>query len=78
MSDDRAPSDERHREEPDLPEQLRIRRAKYDRLLEAGIVPYPVAVERTTSLANVRGRYPNLAADSTTGEIVGITGRVIF
>ncbi|MCU1688676.1 MAG: lysyl-tRNA synthetase [Pseudonocardiales bacterium] len=78
MSDDRAPTDERQSDEPDLPEQLRIRRAKYDRLLEAGIDPYPVAVERTTSLANVRGRYPNLAADSTTGEIVGITGRVIF
>lgn len=73
MSNQRPPSDE-----PDLPEQLRIRRAKYDRLLEAGVQPYPVAVARTTSLAAVRERHPSLEADTATGELVGVTGRVIF
>jgi lysyl-tRNA synthetase class 2 len=62
----------------DLPEQLQIRRAKYDRLLAEGREPYPVAVARTTSLAAVRTAHPELEPDIETGEIVGITGRVIF
>jgi lysyl-tRNA synthetase class 2 len=63
----------------DLPEQLRIRRAKYDRLMaaEAGR-PYPVGVARTHSLAQVRADYPELPAGTETGERVGVTGRVIF
>lgn len=73
MSDDRAPSDD-----SDLPEQLRIRRAKYDRLLDEGVDPYPVAVARTTSLAEVRAAHPDLAPDTETGELVGVTGRVIL
>ncbi len=59
----------------DLPEQLRIRRAKFDRL-RASL--YPVAVERTASLADVRAAHPNLSPDETTGEYVGVGGRVIF
>jgi lysyl-tRNA synthetase class 2 len=79
MSDQRPTTDERPTsDEPDLPEQLRIRRAKYDRLLEAGVDPYPVAVDRTTSLAAIRAGYPGLEADSATGQFVGVTGRVIF
>ena len=62
----------------DLPEQLRIRRDKRDRLLEAGIEPYVVSVPRTTSLAEVRARFPELPADTQTGEQVGVTGRLIF
>lgn len=73
MSDERPTSDE-----IDLPEQVRIRRAKYDRLLAGGVEPYPVAVDRTTSLAAVRAGYPDLAAGAETGVLVGVTGRVIF
>ncbi|WP_153504136.1 lysine--tRNA ligase [Cumulibacter manganitolerans] len=62
----------------DLPEQLRIRREKRDRLLEAGVEPYVVSVARTTSLAEVRERFPELPADTRTGERVGVTGRLIF
>ncbi len=62
----------------DLPEQFRIRRAKRARLIEAGHDPYPVAVERTHSLAEIRAAYPDLPADSSTGAIVGIAGRVVF
>ncbi|MGY1610076.1 MULTISPECIES: lysine--tRNA ligase [unclassified Geodermatophilus] len=62
----------------ELPEQLRVRRAKLDRLREAGTDPYPVTVGRTTSLADVRAEHPDLEPDTMTGERVGVTGRVIF
>src|SRR5690242_19448495 len=68
-------------EEPpvdDLPEQLRVRRAKLDRLREAGVDPYPVGVPRTATLAEVREKHPDLEPDTLTGEKVGVTGRVIF
>jgi lysyl-tRNA synthetase class 2 len=62
----------------ELPEQLRVRRAKLDRLREAGVDPYPVSVARTTSLAEVRAAHPDLEPDVLTGQVVGVTGRVIF
>jgi lysyl-tRNA synthetase class 2 len=68
-------------EEPpgdDLPEQLRVRRAKLDRLREAGVDPYPVTVPRTATLAEVREKHADLEPDTLTGERVGVTGRVIF
>ena len=65
-------------EDDDLPEQLRVRREKRQRLLEAGVDPYPVTVPRTTTLAAVRKAYPDLPPDADTGEVVGITGRVLF
>ncbi len=61
----------------DLPEQLRVRRAKRDRLLAAGEQPYPVQVPRTTSLAEVRGEYAALAPGEETDEVVAVTGRVV-
>lgn len=62
----------------DIPEQYRIRRGKRDRLLAEGRDPYPVAVARTHSLGELRRAYPDLVADTKTGEQVGVTGRVIF
>jgi lysyl-tRNA synthetase, class II len=63
----------------DLPEQLRVRRAKYDRLMSVpATAPFPVGVDRTHSLADIRAAYPELAADTATGRVVGVTGRVIF
>jgi pantothenate kinase type III len=62
----------------ELPEQLRVRRAKLDRLREAGGDPYPVTLPRTTSLAAVRAAHPDLEPDTMTGERAGVTGRVIF
>ena len=44
----------------ELPEQMRVRRAKLDRLRESGIDPYPVTVPRTTTLAAVRAAQPDL------------------
>jgi lysyl-tRNA synthetase class 2 len=63
----------------DLPEQLRIRREKYDRLIaDPDRAPFPVGVARTTSLAQVRADFPDLAPGVETGVRVGVTGRVIF
>ncbi|WP_199849738.1 lysine--tRNA ligase [Blastococcus sp. Marseille-P5729] len=73
---DLSPNDDQ--QDDDLPEQLRIRREKRDRLLGDGIEPYVVSVPRTTSLAQVRQRHPDLPADTQTGERVGVTGRLIF
>ncbi|MEU7903269.1 lysine--tRNA ligase [Actinoplanes sp. NPDC049118] len=62
----------------DLPEQMRVRRSKRDRLLAEGVEPYPVGFERTATLAELRTRYADLATDTASGDKVGITGRVIF
>jgi lysyl-tRNA synthetase class 2 len=67
-----------HQAADDLPEQFRIRQGKRQRLLDEGREAYPVAVPRTHSLAQVRAAYPGLPADATTGEHVGVTGRVVF
>jgi len=66
-------------DDADLPEQVRVRREKYDRLMaDPERAPFPVTVARTHSLAHIRENYPELAPDTATGERVGITGRVIF
>jgi lysyl-tRNA synthetase class 2 len=62
----------------DVPEQFRIRQAKRQRLLDEGRQAYPVAVPRTHSLAEIRAKYPDLVPDSATGDVVGVTGRVVF
>ena len=64
--------------EDDLPEQMRIRREKRERLLADGIEAYPVAVERTHSLAEVRAEWGELPVDAHTGVRVGVAGRVMF
>jgi lysyl-tRNA synthetase class 2 len=62
----------------DLPEQVRIRTDKLERLRGEGVDPYPVGYPRTTSLAALRARFGELPPDSATGETVGITGRVVL
>ncbi|MDT5041567.1 MAG: lysyl-tRNA synthetase, class [Actinoplanes sp.] len=62
----------------DLPEQMRIRRSKRDRMLGEGAEPYPVTFDRTTSLAEIRERYAELPTDTASGDQVAVTGRVIF
>ncbi|ONI81828.1 lysine--tRNA ligase [Saccharothrix sp. ALI-22-I] len=62
----------------DLPEQLRVRREKRARLLERGVDPYPVEVPRTHTLREVREAHQGLEPDTATGEVVGVTGRVMF
>ncbi|MER5265819.1 lysine--tRNA ligase [Actinosynnema sp. NPDC002837] len=62
----------------DLPEQLRVRREKRARLLERGVDPYPVEVPRTHTLREVREAHQGLEPDTATGDVVGVTGRVMF
>jgi lysyl-tRNA synthetase class 2 len=64
--------------EADLPEQLRIRREKRDRLHEAGVPAYPVSVGRTHSLGEVRERWGHLEVGEETQDVVGVAGRVVF
>ena len=62
----------------DLPEQMRIRRAKRESLLQAGLEPYPLNYPRTATLKEIRTRYPGLPIDTATGDVVSATGRVMF
>ena len=75
----------------DLPEQVRIRREKRERLLAAGRDPYPVEVPRTISIEELVSAYHvvkeddpavegvnNLEVGEETDTVVSVTGRVIF
>ena len=61
----------------DLPEQLRIRREKLERLQAAGVDCYPVGFARTTTLGALRDAHGALPPDAATGERASIAGRVI-
>jgi len=62
----------------DLPDQMRVRRAKRARLLEEGREAYPVVVPRTHTLAQVREQWGHLEAGEETQDVVGVAGRVVF
>ncbi len=62
----------------DLPEQMRVRRDKIDRLRARGVDPYPVGFPRTATIADLRAKHPDLPPDTRTGERAGITGRVVL
>ena len=61
----------------DLPEQIAIRLEKRERLNKLNDA-YPVALPITHTIDAVRAAHPDLEADVSTGEIVGIAGRVMF
>ena len=64
----------------DLPEQMRVRRDKRQTLLDSGAQAYPVVVDRTHTLRQVVDTHDadQLGPDHMTGDVVSITGRVIF
>jgi lysyl-tRNA synthetase, class II len=62
----------------DLSEQESVRRAKVERLRAAGVEAYPAGVRRTTTNAELRDRFPDLAPDTETGEQVSVAGRVLL
>lgn len=64
--------------EESLPEQMRVRREKRQRLLDEGRDPYPVHVPVTTTISEVRERFDGLAADTKTDTTVGVAGRVVY
>ena len=65
--------------EDDIPEQLRVRREKRERLLASGrsAVPGRGPAHRTPSPRSARS-YADLEADTATGDVVGVAGRVVF
>ncbi|MBA2391030.1 MAG: lysine--tRNA ligase [Geodermatophilaceae bacterium] len=71
-------STEQPGEHLEFPEQLRVRREKLERLRESGIDPFPPGAARTHTLAEVRDLHPDMLSDTSTGHLVGVTGRVIF
>ncbi len=60
-----------------LAEIVATRRAKVERLREAGVDPYPVRFRPTHSLAAVRAAHEGLAAGTETGEHVTVAGRLV-
>jgi lysyl-tRNA synthetase class 2 len=61
-----------------VPEQVRVRLEKRARMLASGTDPYPVGYPRTTTAAALRAKYGSLPPDTETGEVVGVTGRVML
>jgi lysyl-tRNA synthetase, class II len=62
----------------DVPEQMRIRRDKRQRLLDSGREPYPVEVRRTHTLQQVREQWAHLETGQETDDVVRVAGRVVF
>ncbi len=70
-----SPAEERERR---LPDQVRVRHSKLERLREAGTDPYPVGVPpRTDTLAAIRAAHPAPVPGSRTGTTVTVAGRVM-
>ena len=65
-------------EHSDLPEQVRVRHEKRERLLASGRDAYPVVVTRTHTLREVREAHDGLAPGTSTGVIVSVAGRVVY
>ncbi|MHA6669413.1 lysine--tRNA ligase [Homoserinimonas sp. A447] len=63
--------------EEELSEQAQVRLAKRERLIESGAGAYPVSLPITTTVAEVRAKYPDLEADAVTGETVALAGRIV-
>jgi lysyl-tRNA synthetase class 2 len=64
----------------DLPEQTQVRMAKRQRMIDRGLEPYPLNVERTHTLGDIVAAHDPaaLGPDHRTGDRVTITGRVVF
>ncbi|WP_168626148.1 lysine--tRNA ligase [Cryobacterium sp. BB307] len=63
--------------EQEVNEQMQVRLAKRDRLIESGAEAYPVAVPVTDSIRSVRERFGDLEPDASTGVTVGVAGRIV-
>lgn len=73
MSDAKNPQENQAASGTDLPEQLRIRREKRERLIHSGVEPYPVEVDRTIALADLRDKFRVLAEGEDPGVEEGVT-----
>jgi lysyl-tRNA synthetase class 2 len=73
-----AESPQQIEQDDDLPEQIRVRKEKRERLLAAGVPPYPVVLPVTHGLPEVRAAHADLAVGEETDHEVGVAGRVVF
>lgn len=64
--------------EHEVSEQMRVRQDKRARLLDEGRAPYPVWVDRTHTLGEIRKGWDHLETGEETEDQVGIGGRVVF
>jgi len=64
-------------EASDSAEQFEVRLQKRARMLEQGVAPYPVSVGVTTTISEVRAKYPELEPEQATGERLGVAGRIV-
>ena len=62
----------------DLPEQMKVRREKLDRLRQRGVDAYPLGFPRTATIAEIREKHAELPPDARTGENVGVVGRIML
>ncbi|MGW5849612.1 bifunctional lysylphosphatidylglycerol synthetase/lysine--tRNA ligase LysX [Streptomyces sp. NPDC055254] len=61
-----------------LPEQVRVRHDKMERIRAAGTDPYPVGIRaRTHTVAELKAAHPATAAGTRTGEEATLAGRVM-
>jgi len=63
--------------EAEVSEQMAVRLEKRQRLIDSGLEAFPVGVNVTTTIPELRAQYPHLEADATTGVTVGVAGRVV-
>ena len=61
----------------DTNEQREVRLAKRARLIERGEQAYPVGVPVTDTIGAVRARHADLEPDVSTGDVVGLAGRIV-
>ena len=61
----------------EVSEQKAVRLAKRERLIDQGVGAYPVAVPVTTTIPAVRAAHPQLEPDTRTGDVAGISGRIV-
>lgn len=58
-------------------DQQRSRISNLQRLREAGVDPYPVTVDRDTTVPDLRARFVDLAPGARTGQRVAVVGRLV-
>ncbi len=63
--------------ESELPEQIAFRMAKREKLNSESSA-YPVSLPITHTIEAIKAKYPSLEADISTGDVVGVAGRIMF
>ncbi|MGO2004744.1 lysine--tRNA ligase [Arthrobacter rhombi] len=78
MTADQTPAAPTPAETIDTHDLRQVRLAKRAELLEAGREAYPVGVERSHTLLQIREKYAQLEAGEETQDVVGVAGRIVF